>query len=96
MQEHMIQKLDNSGHEPAAEETPELIAQFLASMENGQTSDFHDVPAHGRGAKMGADEEALLSIDQALARLGEDVLIEPIPHRLLEVVLKGSVLESER
>jgi hypothetical protein len=90
--EHMIQRLTNSARQPAATETPELMAW----QEHRQASGCQKiVPANSPDAKSDTEQEILQSIDEALAALGEDILTKPIPHRLLAVLLKGSTPESE-
>jgi hypothetical protein len=88
----MIQRLANNARQPAAKEAPELMAW----REYRQTSGCQKVvPANSPGAKSDTEQKILQSIDEALAALGEDILTEPIPHRLLAVLLKGSTPESE-
>jgi hypothetical protein len=90
----MAQNLADAAYETAAEETPEPLAEFLAWQQNAQNRQ-NAVSATRLDGNNETEQDIRLSIDQALERLGRDNLTEPIPPRLLELILKGSLPESE-
>ena len=87
----MIQSLTDNAREPAAEETPRLIARQEHRRAFGSQE---IVPANSPDAES-KTEHTLQSIAEALSRIGEEILTEPIPPRLLEAILKLSTPKIE-
>ena len=85
----MAQELVDNGPTTTAGEASELIAQFLALQNREQTAGCQVfLTASSLDAKSDVEDDILRPIAEALAALGEDILTEPIPRRLLEAILK--------
>jgi hypothetical protein len=91
---HMAQELIDNGHMITAGEASELIAEFLALQKREPSSFQVLLTAASLDPKSDMEEDIFRPIAEALAALGEDILSEPIPHRLLEAVLKPVIPDA--